>query len=252
MRRTALHAALLRRRGGGRGEAAQRRRSATSRQDSDFGSVRRVPRPLPGRRRRAALADPAVARPGPAESAGRGGGGSAGTSGSRRGATPSRCTGADGAEAYVTPVADDCVGHRDPHLAAGPFDNHLDEFPALRDRVHGHPHGRDRAAGPLRQRVRDRARAGCCWSVTRPATSTRSPVKAWVSRSAPPSLLVNSVLGRPARRLRPAVAADVAPLPAADRGDAAGQPLSVGALANRARAPALPAAFTGMVNLLAY
>ena len=33
--------------------------------------------------------------------------------------------------------------------------------------------GHDRAAGPLRQRVRGRTAGGCFWSVTRPDTSTR-------------------------------------------------------------------------------
>lgn len=58
-----------------------------------------------------------------------------------------------GAEAYVTPVADDCVGIAILTTRQGSFDSHLSEFPALRDRVHRRPHGRDRAAGPLQQRV---------------------------------------------------------------------------------------------------
>ena len=62
-----------------------------------------------------------------------------------------------GAEAYVTPVADDCVGIAILTSRRGGFDQHLDEFPALTQRVHGHPHGPDRAAGPLRQKVRSRA-----------------------------------------------------------------------------------------------
>jgi flavin-dependent dehydrogenase len=66
---------------------------------------------------------------------------------------------APGAEAYVTPVGDDCVGVAILTSRQGGFDNHLDEFPALKDRVHDLPHGPDRAAGPLRQRVRSR-RAG--------------------------------------------------------------------------------------------
>lgn len=61
-----------------------------------------------------------------------------------------------GAEAYVTPVADDCVGIAILTARQGSFDNHLAEFPALRDRVRGLAHGRDRAAGPLRQRVSSR------------------------------------------------------------------------------------------------
>jgi flavin-dependent dehydrogenase len=63
---------------------------------------------------------------------------------------------APGAEAYVTPVADDCVGIAILTPRRGGFDSHLDEFPTLKDRVHGRAHGPDRAAGPLRQRVRSR------------------------------------------------------------------------------------------------
>ena len=63
---------------------------------------------------------------------------------------------APGAEAYVTPVADDCVGVAILTSRRGRFDHHLDDFPVLRERVHGLPHGPDRAAGPLRQRVSHR------------------------------------------------------------------------------------------------
>jgi flavin-dependent dehydrogenase len=61
-----------------------------------------------------------------------------------------------GAEAYVTPVADDCVGVAILKSSRGGFDAHLDDFPALRDRIAGHAHEPDRAAGPLRQRVASR------------------------------------------------------------------------------------------------
>ncbi len=63
---------------------------------------------------------------------------------------------APAAEAYVTPVADDCVGIALLTSRRGGFDCHLDEFPALRDRIEGRPHGPDRAAGPLRQKVSSR------------------------------------------------------------------------------------------------
>jgi len=62
----------------------------------------------------------------------------------------------DGAEAYVTPVADDCVGVAILTSRKGGFDEHLGSFPALQERVHGQAHGVDRAAGPLRQKVRSR------------------------------------------------------------------------------------------------
>jgi flavin-dependent dehydrogenase len=60
------------------------------------------------------------------------------------------------AEAYVTPVADDCVGVAILTSRKGRFDDHIESFPALKDRLRGHDHGHDRAAGPLRQRVRSR------------------------------------------------------------------------------------------------
>lgn len=61
---------------------------------------------------------------------------------------------ASGAEAYVTPVADDCVGIAILTSQRGGFDQQLCAFTALRDRMADHPHGPDMAAGPLRQRVR--------------------------------------------------------------------------------------------------
>jgi flavin-dependent dehydrogenase len=60
-------------------------------------------------------------------------------------------------EAYVTPVADDRVGVAILKSEQGKFGDHLLEFPALTARLDGVPHGPDRAAGPLRQRVRSRA-----------------------------------------------------------------------------------------------
>lgn len=60
------------------------------------------------------------------------------------------------AEAYVTPVADDCVGVAVLTSARGGFTNHLVQFPELAARLDGPPHGRDRAAGPLLQKVRGR------------------------------------------------------------------------------------------------
>lgn len=64
---------------------------------------------------------------------------------------------APGAEAYVTPIADDCVGVALLKSRRGGFDGHLEEFPALRERIAGRSHEPDRAAGPLRQRVSNRA-----------------------------------------------------------------------------------------------
>jgi flavin-dependent dehydrogenase len=60
-------------------------------------------------------------------------------------------------EAYVTPIADDCVGIAILTSRRGGFDSHFGDFAALAERVKGCPRGQDRAAGPLRQRVRARA-----------------------------------------------------------------------------------------------
>lgn len=60
------------------------------------------------------------------------------------------------AEAYVTPVADDCVGIAILGSTRGGFDTHVADFPTLRARVDGHGHGPDRAAGPLRQTAASR------------------------------------------------------------------------------------------------
>src|SRR5262245_66082777 len=65
-----------------------------------------------------------------------------------------------GAEAYVTPVADDCIGIAILSSTRGGFDRHFDSFGELRDRVSCHAHGQDRAAGPLRQKVRSEERRG--------------------------------------------------------------------------------------------
>ena len=59
-------------------------------------------------------------------------------------------------EAYITPVNDDCVGVAILKSTRGGFEEHLRQFPALMDRLHGLPHGQDRAAGPLRQKVHHR------------------------------------------------------------------------------------------------
>lgn len=59
-------------------------------------------------------------------------------------------------EAYVTPVAEDCVGIAVLTSRQGRFDQHLAAFPGLRERIDGRAHEPDRAAGPLRQRVRSR------------------------------------------------------------------------------------------------
>jgi flavin-dependent dehydrogenase len=62
-----------------------------------------------------------------------------------------------GAEAYVTPVADDLVGVAVLGASSGDFDSRLAAFPALRERLAAaEPVGGVRGAGPLRQNVRHR------------------------------------------------------------------------------------------------
>ncbi|MDR3663964.1 MAG: NAD(P)/FAD-dependent oxidoreductase [Mycobacterium sp.] len=60
------------------------------------------------------------------------------------------------AEAYVTPVAEDCVGIAILSASRGGFDPKFDAFDELRQRVAGCEFGPARAAGPLRQRTRGR------------------------------------------------------------------------------------------------
>jgi flavin-dependent dehydrogenase len=64
---------------------------------------------------------------------------------------------AAGAEAYVTPVGPGMVGVAVLSSQRAGFDEHLAQFDQLAQRLQGHPHGDDRAAGPLRQTVRTRA-----------------------------------------------------------------------------------------------
>jgi flavin-dependent dehydrogenase len=65
-----------------------------------------------------------------------------------------------GAEAYVTPVADDLVGVAVLGASSGDFDSRLAAFPALRERLAAaEPVGGVRGAGPLRQNVRHRVSA---------------------------------------------------------------------------------------------
>jgi flavin-dependent dehydrogenase len=59
-------------------------------------------------------------------------------------------------EAYVTPVADDCVGVALLVDEGGDFDELLDGFPLLHERFDGAPATRVLGAGPLRQRSRRR------------------------------------------------------------------------------------------------
>ncbi len=168
-------------------------------------------------------------------------GASSGTSPSHRGATSSRCTGQpEAGEAYVTPVADDCVGIAILTSRQGRFEQHLDAFPALRELTDGHPHEPDRAAGPLRQRVRGRV-AGRVLLVGDAA----GYVDALTGEGLGLAFAAAAVAGRqrrrrPSRRLRAAVAQHHPPLPADDRRDAAGRHVA-GALTHRARRQPPPA-----------
>ncbi len=61
--------------------------------------------------------------------------------------------GADAAEAYVTPVGEECVGVAILSGRGADFATRLDRFPQLRDRLAGAAHGPTLGAGPLRQSV---------------------------------------------------------------------------------------------------
>lgn len=159
---------------------------------------------------------------------------------------------ADGAEAYVTPVAEDCVGIAILTTAQGSFDGHLSRFPALRDRIHGLPHDRDRAAGPLRQRV-SALTAGRVLLVGDAAGYVDALTGEGLGIAfGGAELLVAAVLAdrpgdydrqwrRMSRRYRMLTAGllNASRYPAVRRGIVPA-------------ASALPAAFTGIVNLLAY
>ncbi len=102
------------------------------------------------------------------------GGASAVTSRSRRGPTASRCTGPRDAEAYVTPVADDCVGIAILSVAQGRL-RRAPRRPFPRCRI-GCAVTRTALTGRRARCGRGCAaerRAGCCWSVTPRAMSTR-------------------------------------------------------------------------------
>lgn len=62
----------------------------------------------------------------------------------------------DGAEAYVTPVAEDCVGVALLSTRRAGFAEQLADFPLLSRRLAGAPFGPVLGAGPLRRRVSDR------------------------------------------------------------------------------------------------
>ena len=125
VRRTALHAGLL--------EAATA--AGVRIEHGDIGPVSQdatsvhcsgFQRPLPGCRRRAALADPRRARPGAGVDAARVGGESAVIILMAPWSDCVEVYWSDDAEAYVTPVADDCVGVAILTSRQGGFDEHLD------------------------------------------------------------------------------------------------------------------------------
>ncbi len=155
-------------------------------------------------------------------------------------------------EAYVTPVADDCVGVAILTSRQGKFGDHLLEFPALAEQLDGHAHGKERAAGPLRQRVRSRA-AGRVMLVGDAAGYVDALTGEGLGIAfGGAELLVNSVLADApqdydrqwramSRRYR---------LLTAGLLQASGVPPVRAAIVPAASA--LPAVFAGIVNLLAY
>jgi flavin-dependent dehydrogenase len=158
----------------------------------------------------------------------------------------------DGAEAYVTPVADDCVGIAILTARQGSFESRLAEFAELSDRVNGYPHGAERAAGPLRQRVAARS-AGRVLLVGDAAGYVDALTGEGLGIAfGGAELLVNCVLAdrpgdydrkwrRMTRRYRLLTAGL---LHAAEYGPTRSRVVPAAA--------ALPAAFTKIVNLLAY
>ena len=141
---------------------------------------------------------------------------------------------APGAEAYVTPVADDCVGIALLSSGRGGFDCHLEEFPALRDRIEGHPHEPDRAAGPLRQNVSSRT-AGRILLVGDAAGYVDALTGEGLGLAfGAAELLVDCVIERSPTGLRPPVASIDSALPHADCGLASGFRLRSGPVAHRA------------------
>ncbi len=173
VRRTVLHTASSRRRrrqacGIVHGDVGPVSQDATSVRCGGFCG------PLPGGRRRPALADPPARSAWPGRRPARGGGESAGTIRWRRGVTASRCTGPTARRRTSPRSPTSCVGMAILTSHRGGFDEHLDGVPGIagsaagsrpRSRPGGRPAcGRGCAAGQ---------RDGCCWSVTPPGTSTR-------------------------------------------------------------------------------
>src|SRR5262249_26139125 len=62
----------------------------------------------------------------------------------------------DNAEAYVTPVADDCVGVAIVFHGKGSFDYWLAQFPDLQQKFWRRDHGPSAGGGPFEQRGRSR------------------------------------------------------------------------------------------------
>ncbi len=121
-----------------------------------------------------------------------------------------------GAEAYVTPVAEDCVGVAILSSTRGGFDSHFESFAELRDRVAGHAHGQDRAAGPLRQKVSNRT-AGRVLLVGDAAGYIHGPTGEGMGLAfGAAELVVNCVVGDRPEGLRPTVAQADASVPDAD------------------------------------
>ena len=91
------------------------------------------------------------------------------------------------AEAYVTPVADDCVGVAILSAGRGGFDRHFESSASCATGSPVTPTVRTGPRGRCGRTFVAGGRVACCWSATRPAISTRSPARAWGWRSAPPS-----------------------------------------------------------------
>ena len=176
----------------------------------------------------------------------------AGTTGSRRGPTWSRCTGPAGAEAYVTPVADDLVGVAILGGAHGDFASRLARLPgAARAAGRGRAGSDVRGAGPLRQDVPRRVRWQCPARRRRLRLSRRADRRGHRRGAGAGGGPGGVPRGGPARRLRTSLAASLPQVMDAHRRACSGPGTS------RCSAPRivpaaqrLPRLFTTIVNLV--
>lgn len=154
-------------------------------------------------------------------------------------------------EAYVTPVADDCVGVAILTSRQGKFDDHLRNLPLWQHDSPGHRALGPRAAGPLRQRASSQHR-GRVMLVGDAAGIRRRPYRRGPRhRTGMRGTGGQFGAGRRPGGLHPAVAPHVSAVPAADVGTADGQQLAGARGMIVPAATTLPSVFNQAVKLLA-